>query len=122
MSKQPFVTDIKALRERARRHIEQGAVTEGYQADRETVIKICNEALATEIVCVLRYKRHYFMAEGINAESVATEFAEHAAEEQAHADRIAHVRLDKIHHALQRSDGQFRERNYAGVLAVKMLF
>ena len=89
MSKQPFVTDIKALRERARRHIERGAVTEGYQADRETVIKICNEALATEIVCVLRYKRHYFMAKGINAESVAAEFAEHAAEEQAHADRIA---------------------------------
>lgn len=89
MSKQPFVTDVKALRERARRHIEQGAVTEGYQADRETVIKICNEALATEIVCVLRYKRHYFMAEGINADSVAAEFAEHAAEEQAHADRIA---------------------------------
>ena len=90
MSKpQPFVTDVKALRERARRHIEQGAVTEGYQADRETVIKICNEALATEIVCVLRYKRHYFMADGINADSVAAEFAEHAAEEQAHADSIA---------------------------------
>ena len=89
MVKQPFVTDIKMLRERARRHIEQGAVTEGYRADRETVIKICNEALATEIVCVLRYKRHYFMAEGINADSVAAEFAEHAAEEQAHADRIA---------------------------------
>ena len=89
MSQKPFVTDIKALRERARRHIEQGAVTAGYQADRETVIKICNEAMATEIVCVLRYKRHYFMAEGINAESVAAEFAEHAAEEQTHADRIA---------------------------------
>jgi bacterioferritin len=89
MSNQPFVTDIKALRERARRHIEQGAVTEGYRADRETVIKICNEALATEIVCVLRYKRHFFMAKGINADSVAAEFAEHAAEEQAHADRIA---------------------------------
>ncbi|MBC8006854.1 MAG: bacterioferritin [Prolixibacteraceae bacterium] len=89
MNQKPFVTDIKALRERARRHIEQGAVTAGYQADRETVIKICNDAMATEIVCVLRYKRHYFMAEGINAESVAAEFAEHAAEEQAHADRIA---------------------------------
>ena len=88
-NQQPFVTDIKALRARARRHIEQGAVTEGYQADRETVIKICNEALATEIVCVLRYKRHYFMADGINADSVAAEFAEHAAEEQAHADSIA---------------------------------
>ena len=89
MSQQTFLTDIKVLRERARRHIEQGAVTEGYQADRETVIKICNDALATEIVCVLRYKRHYFMASGINADSVAAEFAEHAAEEQAHADRIA---------------------------------
>ena len=89
MSQQTFLTDIKVLRERARRHIEQGAVTEGYQADRETVIKICNEALATEIVCVLRYKRHYFMATGINADSVAAEFAEHAGEEQAHADRIA---------------------------------
>jgi bacterioferritin len=86
---QPFVSDIKAIRERARRHIEQGAITEGYQADRETVIKICNEALATELVCVLRYKRHYFMAEGINADSVAAEFAEHAAEEQGHADQIA---------------------------------
>ena len=89
MSQQTFLTDIKVLRERARRHIEQGAVTEGYQADRETVIKICNDALATEIVCVLRYKRHYFMATGINADSVAAEFAEHAGEEQAHADRIA---------------------------------
>jgi bacterioferritin len=84
-----FVVDVKALRERARRHMEQGAVTEGYGADREVVTRILNEALATEIVCVLRYKRHYFMAEGINADSVATEFAEHAAEEQGHADQIA---------------------------------
>jgi bacterioferritin len=85
----PFLTDIKTLRERARKHIEQGAVTEGYSADRVTVVKILNEALATEIVCVLRYKRHYFMASGINAESVATEFLQHANEEQGHADQIA---------------------------------
>jgi bacterioferritin len=85
----PFLTDIKTLRERARKHIEQGAVTEGYTADRETVIKILNEALATEIVCVLRYKRHYFMANGIHAESVAAEFLEHANDEQGHADLIA---------------------------------
>jgi bacterioferritin len=84
----PFLTDIKTLRERARQHIEQGAVTEGYSADRETVIKILNEALATEIVCVLRYKRHYFMANGIHAESVAAEFLQHANEEQGHADQI----------------------------------
>ena len=87
--KQPFLTDIKALRARARQHIEQGAITEGYLADREVVIKILNEALATELVCILRYKRHYFMASGINADSVAQEFLQHATEEQAHADEIA---------------------------------
>ena len=85
----PFLTDIKTLRERARKHIENGAVTEGYRADRESVVKVLNEALATEIVCVLRYKRHYFMASGINAESVAAEFLQHANDEQGHADQIA---------------------------------
>jgi bacterioferritin len=85
----PFLTDIKTLRERARQHIEQGAVTEGYSADRETVIKVLNEALATEIVCVLRYRRHYFMASGINAEGVAAEFLQHSNDEQGHADLIA---------------------------------
>jgi bacterioferritin len=84
-----FLTDIKTLRERARKHIEQGAVTEGYSADRETVIKVLNEALATEIVCVLRYRRHYFMASGINADSVAAEFLQHSNDEQGHADQIA---------------------------------
>jgi len=85
----PFLTDIKTLRERARQHIENGAVTEGYTADRETVVKLLNEALATEIVCVLRYRRHYFMAAGIAAEGVAAEFLQHANEEQGHADQIA---------------------------------
>jgi bacterioferritin len=85
----PFLTDIQTLRERARKHIETGAVTAGYTADRETVVKLLNEALATEIVCVLRYKRHYFMAAGINAESVAAEFLQHANDEQGHADQIA---------------------------------
>jgi bacterioferritin len=89
-SQKPFLTDIKTLRERARQHIEQGAVTEGYKADRETVVKLLNEALATEIVCVLRYKRHYFMASGIHAEGVAAEFLQHANEEQGHADEIGH--------------------------------
>ena len=90
MADQPFLTDIKTLRERARQHIENGAVTEGYRADRETVVKLLNEALATEIVCTLRYRRHYFMASGINAESVAAEFLQHANEEQGHADSSAH--------------------------------
>ena len=89
MADKPFLTDIKTLRERARKHIENGAVTEGYKADRGTVVKLLNEALATELVCVLRYKRHYFMAAGINAESVAAEFLQHANEEQGHADLIA---------------------------------
>jgi bacterioferritin len=84
-----FLSDIKTLRERARKHIENGAVTENYKADRQTVIRILNEALATEIVCVLRYKRHYFMAVGIHAQAVADEFLQHANEEQGHADQIA---------------------------------
>jgi bacterioferritin len=86
---QPLLSDIQTLRKRARQHIESGAVTSGYAADRKTVIKLLNEALATEIVCVLRYKRHYFMAAGIHADPVATEFLEHANEEMQHADRIA---------------------------------
>jgi bacterioferritin len=89
MTKKPFLTDITELRRRARIHIEQGAVTPGYKADRDVVVRILNEALATEIVCVLRYKRHYFMASGINAQSVAQEFLQHANEEQVHADQIA---------------------------------
>lgn len=82
-------TDVRTLRARARKNIEDGAVTAAYGADRPTVLKLLNEALATELVCVLRYKRHYYMAEGIHAESVKTEFLEHANEEQAHADSIA---------------------------------
>ena len=87
--KKPFLTDIKTLRERARQHIDDGAVTQGYAADRATVLKLLNEALATEIVCVLRYKRHYYMAKGVIAKNVAAEFLQHAGEEQAHADQIA---------------------------------
>lgn len=81
--------DVQSLRRRARQHIEEGAVTSGYAADREAVLKLLNEALATEIVCVLRYKRHYFMAAGIHAEPVAAEFLEHANQEMAHADLLA---------------------------------
>jgi len=86
---QPFLSDIKELRRRAREHIEKGAVTEAYKGDRPTVIRLLNEALATELVCVLRYKRHHYMATGIHAQAVAEEFLEHANEEQDHADRIA---------------------------------
>lgn len=89
MTDKPFLTDIKTLRERARKHIEQGPITDSYGCDRETVIKILNEALATEIVCILRYKRHYYTATGIHAQAVAAEFLEHADEEQQHADMLA---------------------------------
>lgn len=85
----PFLSDVKTLRERARQHIEEGAVTPSYGADTEAVCKVLNDALATEIVCVLRYKRHYYTAEGIHSESVKSEFLEHAKEEQGHADQIA---------------------------------
>jgi bacterioferritin len=85
----PFLTDVATLRERARQHIKSGAVTSNYGADPSLVCKVLNEALATEIVCVLRYKRHYFMASGIHAKSIAAEFLEHAVEEQSHADKIA---------------------------------
>jgi bacterioferritin len=84
-----FLSDIETLRRRAREHIEQGALTSGYRADRETVLRLLNEALATEVVCVLRYRRHYYMANGIHAQAVAAEFVEHANEEQMHADQIA---------------------------------
>lgn len=85
----PFLTDIEGLRRRARENIERGAVTQGYLGDRDTIVKILNEALATEIICVLRYKRHFFMAKGINAEPVAQEFLQHVNDEQGHADLIA---------------------------------
>ncbi|AZG15987.1 MULTISPECIES: ferritin-like domain-containing protein [Cupriavidus] len=87
--KQPFLTDVKTIRERARQHIDDGAVTAGYNAERDTVIKLLNEALATEIVCTLRYRRHYFMAKGPNSKGVAEEFLAHSNEEQGHADQIA---------------------------------
>lgn len=84
-----FQTDIAALRARAREHIEEGAVTASYGADRDTVLQMLNEALATELVCVLRYRRHYFMAKGLESKSIAEEFLAHSNEEQAHADQIA---------------------------------
>jgi bacterioferritin len=84
-----FLSDVKTIRDRARKRIEEGAVTEGYKADRQRVIDVLNEVLATELVCVLRYRRHHFMAAGINSESVKSEFLQHAIEEQQHADWVA---------------------------------
>ncbi|WP_111642597.1 ferritin-like domain-containing protein [Marinimicrobium alkaliphilum] len=118
MTDQPFLTDVKTLRERARRHMEEGAVTEGYTANRENVINILNEALATEIVCTLRYKSHYFRADGINAHVAAQEFLEHAEQEQQHADWLAEriVQLGGVPNfspegLLSRSHAEFVEGN-----------
>src|SRR6187399_203448 len=87
--KSSFISDISAIRERARKHVGDGAVTPSYGADREVVLRLLNEALATEIVCVLRYRRHYYMAKGIEAKGIADEFLVHATEELAHADLLA---------------------------------
>lgn len=84
-----FLTDVSTLRERARVQMDKGPVTDAYGADLDRVITVCNEALATELVCVLRYKRHYYTAQGLAYSEVAAEFAQHASEEQGHADRLA---------------------------------
>jgi len=84
-----FLTDVQTLRERARKNMDKGPVTDAYGADLKRVIEVLNQALATELVCVLRYKRHYYTADGLDAQSAAEEFLEHAAEEAEHADRIA---------------------------------
>ena len=84
-----FLTDVQTLRKRAREHMDKGPITDAYGADRDRVIQVLNEVVATEIVCYLRYKRHYFTAKGIHAQAVANEFLQHATEEQGHADQIA---------------------------------
>ena len=89
MNTKSLLTDVQTLRKRARQHIDAGAVTASYDADRETVLALLNNALATELVCVLRYRRHYFMAKGIESKSIAAEFLVHANEELGHADLIA---------------------------------
>ncbi len=110
------LSDIPTLRKRARQHIEEGAVTSGYAAERDTVITLLNEALATELVCVLRYKRHYFMASGIHAASVAAEFLEHANEEMAHADSLA-KRIVELRGEPNFSPNGLAERSHAEYVA-----
>ncbi len=94
---QPFLSDVKELRRRARLNINKGAVTESYGLDTKVVADVLNQALATEIVCVLRYKRHFYTAKGMNKDAVAAEFLQHANEEQGHADAIAE-RITQIGH------------------------
>jgi bacterioferritin len=89
MATSKFLTDVKTLRERARKNIENGPVTEGYKGNRDMILDLLNQALATELLCVLRYRQHHFTAQGMNSEEVAKEFLIHSNEEQGHADRLA---------------------------------
>lgn len=89
MEKVQGMTDVATLRSRARQDINEGAVTPSYLADREVVLRLLNEALATELVCTMRYRRHYFMAKGLESKSIADEFLVHSNQELGHADQIA---------------------------------
>jgi bacterioferritin len=84
-----FLTALKQIKTRARNQMEKGAITDNYRGDRPRVVNVLNQVLATEIVCHLRYKRHYYTASGLNSEAVKSEFLEHANQEQVHADRVA---------------------------------
>jgi bacterioferritin len=107
-----FLTDIKTLRKRARQKIEEGPITEAYGADRNRVVEVLNEALATELVCVLRYKRHYFTAKGIHSQAVASEFLQHATDEQGHADQIA-MRITQLQGSPNFSPDGLTSRSHA---------
>jgi bacterioferritin len=120
MATQTRLTDVKTLRRQARTHIEDGAVTAGYSADRTEVLKLLNEALATEMVCVLRYRRHYFMARGIHAKSIADEFLAHSNEEQAHADQVAE-RIVQLGGEPDFSPDSLTSRSHAEYVAGKSL-
>jgi bacterioferritin len=120
LTRSGFIENIDAIRKRAREHIENGAVTDGYKADRSAVISLLNDALATELVCVLRYKRHYFMASGLNAEAAAAEFLEHADEERAHADALA-SRIVQLGGEPDFSPDQLADRSHAEYVAGESL-
>ncbi len=116
MASQILPTDLKVIRLQAREHLDDGAVTAGYTADREKVIKLLNDALATELVCVLRYRRHHFMARGIHSKSVAQEFLAHANEELGHADQLAE-RIVQLGGAPDFSPNELTQRSHAEYVA-----
>lgn len=117
---QAQLTDVQTLRQRARQNIEDGAVTEGYHADRKTVLRLLNESLATELVCYLRYKRHYFMATGLKASVAAAEFLEHATQELQHADLLAE-RIMQLGGEPDFNPASLTERSHAEYVAGKNL-
>ncbi len=114
------LTPVKALRSQARQHIERGAVTAGYKADRTRVLEMLNEALATEIVCVLRYRRHHFMARGVHGQTVGAEFLVHSNEEQGHADQLA-ARIVQLGGEPDFSPDSLSERSHAEYVAARTL-
>ncbi len=120
MHNEAFKSDISTIRQRAREHIEDGAVTGGYKADRETVIRLLNTALATEMVCVLRYRHHYYMATGIQAQPAAEEFFEHSIEEQKHADSLA-ARIVQLGGEPDFSPDGLNERSHSEYVAARSL-
>ena len=120
MSTLDKLTSVKVLRKQARQHIERGAVTEGYSADLSQVLKMLDEALATEIVCVLRYRRHHFMARGIHGQAVGAEFLVHSNEEQSHADQLA-ARIVQLGGEPDFSPDSLSERSHAEYVAAKTL-
>lgn len=120
MNTKPALTDIQTLRQRARQHIDAGAVTAGYDGDRATILKLLNDSLATEIVCVLRYRRHYFMAKGIHSKGIAEEFLAHSNEELGHADLIAE-RIVQLGGAPDFSPDSLASRSHAEYIAADSL-
>ncbi|MCY0108055.1 MULTISPECIES: bacterioferritin [Pseudomonas] len=133
MSDDLHLSDVQTLRDRARQHVENGAVTESYSADREEVLRLLNASLATELVCVLRYKRHYFMASGVKASVAAEEFLEHATQEAQHADRLAERivqlggepefnpdQLSKMSHAQYVAGSTLKEMVYEDLVAERI--
>jgi bacterioferritin len=116
MDSTTVLTDVQTLRRRAREHIDDGAVTPGYSADREAVLRLLNASLATELVCVLRYRRHHFMAKGIHSQAIAAEFLAHSNEEQGHADQLAE-RIVQLGGEPDFSPQRLAERSHAEYVA-----
>lgn len=112
MATSNFLSDVKSLRERARKNVEDGPVIENYKGNREKIVSLLNDALATELICVLRYRQHHFTAQGLNSEEVAAEFLIHSQEEQGHADRIA-ARISQLDGTPEMDPAKITGRSHA---------
>lgn len=115
-----FSPNVEELRKRARKDVEEGAVTKGYPGQKEAIIKMLSGALATELVCVLRYRKHYYMAKGIDSEPIAQEFLEHSNEELTHADKLA-VRIAQLGGDPDLNPSRLLERSHAEYVEAESL-